>query len=116
MPEAISASSAVILNSAIYNIGGDESSHSVMCCRLVSSDPPKWKSLDLQGYSFKGYAYREALVVGSKIVYFGSNNKNATFVLEKEEEEKLRVVREDGLIGPILQCSIMRVQKEDLRV
>ena len=52
--------------------------------------------MDLENYSFKGYWYREALVVGNKIVYFGSEDQNATFVLEEEEEGKLRVMRKDG--------------------
>ena len=51
--------------------------------------------MDLENYSFKGYFWREALVVGNKIVYFGSHDQNATFVLEAEEEGKLRVVRQD---------------------
>ena len=90
------ASSAVILNSVIYNIGGFGSSHSVLWCSLHSPNPPKWKPMDFENYSFKGYWYREALVVGNRIVYFGSRNKNATFVLEEEEEEgKPRVVRQD---------------------
>ena len=88
-------SSAVVLNSVIYNIGGGGSSHSVWWCSLLSNDPPKWKSMDLENYSFKGYRWREALVVGNKIVYFGSNNQNATFMLEEEEEGTLRVTRKD---------------------
>ena len=51
--------------------------------------------MDLENYSYKGYCYREALVAGNKIVYFGSRNQNATFMLEEEEEGKLRVVRQD---------------------
>ena len=51
--------------------------------------------MDLEDYSFKGYRWREALVVGNKIVYFGSRYQNATFVLEEKEEGKLRVVRQD---------------------
>ena len=51
--------------------------------------------MDLENYSFEGYCLREALVVGNKIVYFGSEDQNATFVLEEEEEGKLRVVRQD---------------------
>ena len=51
--------------------------------------------MDLENYSFEGYYHREALVVGNKVVYFGSRNENATFVLEEEEEGKLRVVRKD---------------------
>ena len=46
--------------------------------------------------SFKGHYYREALAVRNKIVYFGCNDENATFVLEEEEEGKLRVVRQDA--------------------
>ena len=51
--------------------------------------------MDLENYSLKGYPNREALVVGNEIVYFGYWGQNATFVLEEEEEGKLRVVRQD---------------------
>ena len=52
--------------------------------------------MDVRNSSFIGFYDRQAFAVGNKIVYFGSNNKNTTFVLEKEEEgEKLEVVRED---------------------
>ena len=80
----------------MYNIGGDGSSHSVMQCHLSSTYAAEWKFMNIQNYSFKGYKYREALVVENKIVYFGDWNKKATFVLEMEEESKqLKVVRED---------------------
>ena len=89
-------SAAVVQNNVIYNIGGYPSSQSVLWCSLASNDPPNWKSMELQNHSFKGYCVREAFAVGNKIVYFGCYNHNATFVLEKEEEEeKLRVVRQD---------------------
>ena len=48
--------------------------------------------MDLQNHSFKGYKWREALVVGNKIVCFGLGDNDQTFALKKEEEEKLRVV------------------------
>ena len=52
--------------------------------------------MNIQNYSFTRYYNREALVVENKIVYFGWSNKNATFVLERDEEsEHLKVVRED---------------------
>ena len=52
--------------------------------------------MDLPNLNFTGYSIREALVVGNAIVYFGSEYKNATFVVEKEEEsEQLKVARED---------------------
>ena len=51
--------------------------------------------MDLPNYSFKGYCVQDALVVENKIVYFGSSNKHATFVLVEEEGEKLKLVRED---------------------
>ena len=52
--------------------------------------------MDLPNYSFTGYYDREAFVMENKIVYFGWSNKNATFVLERDEEsEQLKVVRED---------------------
>ena len=44
--------------------------------------------MDLENYSFKGNFHREALVVRNKIVYFGSKNEYATFVLEEEEDRK----------------------------
>ena len=78
----------------MYNIGGFGSSHSVVWCRLGSSASPLWKSMDLANYGFKQYSFREALVVANKIVYFGSEEENAAFVLEREgESEQLKVVR-----------------------
>ena len=79
----------------MYNIGGLESSHSVIQCRPSSNYPAKWKFMDLSNYNFKGYCFREALVVEDKIVYFGSSDVEATFVLEQEQEsEQLVVIRE----------------------
>ena len=52
--------------------------------------------MDVEKYNFREYCYREAVAVENKVVYFGSNNVDSTFVLEKEEEsEQLKVVRED---------------------
>ena len=96
LPEAIYGSSAVVLNNVMYNIGGYLSSRSVAWCRLKSKYVTSWQFMDLSNSNFKGYSWREALVVENKIVYFGSSNENRTFVLEKEEQsEKLRVVRQD---------------------
>ena len=65
-----------------------------MQCLLSSTYAAEWKFVDLPKYSFKEYYNREALVVENKIVYFGWRNKNATFVLERDEEsEQLKVVR-----------------------
>ena len=65
-----------------------------MWYRLAHTD--SWKCMDLPNLNFTGYSIREALVVGNAIVYFGSEYKNATFVVEKEEEsEQLKVARED---------------------
>ena len=77
----------------MYNIGGAKSSHSVAWCRLSSNYPVKWKFIHFSNFNFKRYYDREALVVENKIVYFGVNNKNATFLLEQEESEQLKVVR-----------------------
>ena len=66
-----------------------------MWCSLGSNGPPNWKFMDFENHSFKGYCVREALPVRNKIVYFGSYNQNATFVLERGEGENLRVVRQD---------------------
>ena len=94
--EAISGSSAVILNNVMYNIGGDKSSHPVMWCQLSATYPSKWKFMNISHYSLNGYYWREVLVVENKIVYFGASCKNATFVLEQEEGgEQLNGVRVD---------------------
>ena len=80
----------------MYNIGGVGSSHSVAWCPLSADGPPQWSFMDLGNYNFTVNQDREALVLKNKIVYFGSWNKNTSFVLEQEEEsEKLRVTRED---------------------
>ena len=69
----------------MYNIGGDEPSHSVMRCNLSSNYESKSEFMNLPNYNFKGYFDREALVVENKIVYFGNWIKKATFVLERDE-------------------------------
>ena len=79
------SSSAVILSSTIYNIGGLGYSNSVLWCDLNSIGKLSWKPLELHNYNFKDYYYRAALALGNKIVYFGSNNTMKTFVLEKDE-------------------------------
>ena len=79
----------------VYNIGGDESSHSAMQCRLSSTYVAEWKFMNIQNNCFKRYYDREALVVENKIVYFGWSNLNATYVLERDKESgQLKVVRE----------------------
>ena len=83
LPEALEASSAVVLNNNMYNIGGRESSHSVLWHDLCSNAPSEWKAMDLANYDFSGYCYREALVLENKIVYFGSGSKERTFILEQ---------------------------------
>ena len=42
--------------------------------------------MDVRNSSFKGFYDRQAFAVEDKIVYFGSSNKHATYVLEKEGE------------------------------
>ena len=80
----------------MYNIGGDGASHSATWCGLISKDSHKWKFLDVDSYNFSGYWFRGTLVVGNKIVYFGSWNAEATFLLEREgESERLKVAREE---------------------
>ena len=52
--------------------------------------------MDFSSHTFKDFWLREAYPIENKIVYFGSSDAEATFVLEKEEgSEQLRVVRED---------------------
>ena len=64
------SSSAVVLNDVMYNIGGDGSTHSVEWYRLNA--PPNWKFMELRSnYDFRGFWFREALVLENKIVYFG---------------------------------------------
>ena len=80
----------------MYNIGGDGSSHSVIWCQLSSTYRAKWEFMDLQSHNFEKYLIREEFAVENRIVYFGSKNENATFVLAQEgESEKLKVVSED---------------------
>ena len=79
-------SSAVVLSSTIYNLGGYGSTNSALWFDLNSIGKPSWKVLDLLNYNFNNYYYRTALTLGNKIVYFGSNDTDITFVLEKEEQ------------------------------
>ena len=52
--------------------------------------------MDLPNYSFTSCWGSEAFAVENKIVHFGSDKKETTFVLEREaESEQLEVVRED---------------------
>ena len=52
--------------------------------------------MDLPIFDFTGYPCREAFVVENRIVYFGDNCENKTFVLKKgEKSENIRVVREE---------------------
>ena len=52
--------------------------------------------MDLANYNFSKYHNREALALENKIVYFGREHVNSTFVLEREEEaEQLSVVGEE---------------------
>ena len=60
----------------------------MMRCNLSSNYASEWKFVDLLNYSFTGYQNREALVVENAIVYFGWSSKDATFVLEVEEESE----------------------------
>ena len=85
----------MVLNDAMYNIGGKRSSHSIAWCHLSSAYPSSWKLLDIANHSFKGYDAREAFAVENKIVYFGSSYEMKTFVLEKQESDQLEVARED---------------------
>ena len=95
LPHGNFSSSALVLNAVIYNIGGEQSSHSLLWCNL-SRSLCKWKPMDLVYQNVQGFWLREAFTLENKIVYFGSWNKNATFVLEQEQEtEQLKVVRED---------------------
>ena len=49
---------------------------------------------EVGGLSFVGYSCRDATVISNRIMYFGSYNNNATFVLRREEESnKLEVER-----------------------
>ena len=96
LPLPLSHSSAVILNQVIYTIGGLFSPHSVLWCDIDSIHLPLWKGLDLADCEFTEHYYRKALVLENKIVYFGTWNENATYVLEKEKQShELRLVRQD---------------------
>ena len=73
----------------VYNIGGGgESTSSVEWLDLLDQ-PTGWNSFEtLAEADFRNYFFRDATVVKDKIVYFGSNNENATYVLEPGEESK----------------------------
>ena len=89
LPKAVFDPSAVVLNDVIYNIGGYHSSHSAVWCSLSSNYSFKWQDMNLaNNYSFKGYWIREAFVVEDRIVYFGSQSREATFVLKKEQDSE----------------------------
>ena len=51
-----------------------------------------WRGIKVAGFNFKG-SYHNALRVGDKIVFFGSNYYKKTLVLEKEKQ--LKVVRQE---------------------
>ena len=69
---------------------------------LSCVETPQWHSplklefIERPKYSFRRFNSREAFVLENKIVYFGSQNIKATFVLEQEEEtELLKIISED---------------------
>ena len=94
MPCAISKSSAVVLHKVLYNIGGSESTHSVMWYPLMATEA-SWHAFNLVNSAFIGFENREATLLEGKIVYFGDSNVEATYILKrKEESEELEVMEE----------------------
>ena len=88
LPKAMNGSSAVIMEPHdLYNFGGYSSKESILYLDM-SAIHMKWKALNLAGATFVDWYYREAIVLntieGEKIVYLGSKNNKATYVLEKE--------------------------------
>ena len=76
LPEGICSSSAVILNNKIYILAGYPSSQSILWCDLGSPLESKWMAYDFSDFFFQFIYYQNAFVLESKIVYFGSFNKN----------------------------------------
>ena len=72
----------------MYNIGGFQSSHSVVWRILGYNAPFVWKSMNLANYDFTVYWAKEAFVVENKIVYFGRHNKKETLVLDNGGESE----------------------------
>ena len=95
LPQAMRGSSATILRNVLYNIGGRESTHSILYYKLTGNTH-KWSPLNVKNYNFSKYAFRDATVVSNTIVFFGSLDKNATFLLEQEHNsDKLEVKAEE---------------------
>ena len=85
LSSGVRSSSAVVLGDVLYNLGGHPLSYSVTWLDLASQHG-SWNSLKTVGEAcFLNHSFRGATLISNKIVYFGSRNENATYILEKEE-------------------------------
>ena len=83
LPENIYGSSASVLNDVVFNIVGVGSTNSACWLDLLSKKR-KWNSVKTLS-SFSGHWMRNATVVNSKIVYFGSwTEDKSTYILEQK--------------------------------
>ena len=59
------------------------------CVGLTCFVKTRWKSLKTLGLTdFSEERFKNAIVVKKKIVYFGSNMRRATYVMEQENKEQ----------------------------
>lgn len=94
LPEGVRASSAVILDNTMYNIGGYGSSHSIHKCDQGSTH--NWVALDIPGYGVTGMKYIFSFALNNQIISFVSHHSRDAFVFEKEKHsEELALVRKD---------------------
>lgn len=88
LAEKIWRSSATVQRNVLYNIGGLGSNNSVCWLDLLCVKT-RWKSLKTLGLTdFSEERFKNAIVVKKKIVYFGSNMRRATYVMEQENKEQ----------------------------
>ena len=83
LSQKIAGSSATILNDVLYSIGGDGSTSSV-CWLDLLNEKAKWSLAKTLGQSdFSDHRLRDATVVKNTIIYFGSSDEKATYVLKQ---------------------------------
>ena len=90
----------------VYNIGGWHSTHSVYWLDL-QSEKRIWNSIRIVGQvDFSNHRLRDATVVGTKIVYVGSNQDEATYVLEqKQSDRNLEVKSQFSALDYVRGCN-----------
>ena len=116
LPDFSYDSAATVLDDVLYSFGGHPSKYSVQWYDLLRREID-WKTVKyFEVVSFKGDAKKGATVVGSKVVYFGGNKGNKTYILERGREQLKSSIAMGwtGLPPRILQFVILYVQGKDL--